>query len=204
MTSRISTSLCRVLFKSPEVNDATSLMTVLKADLTDLKELGIPGASATTFCLPQVADLFVIHRPVDRILRQKAEREAAEKAKAEAEPKAAEKAKAEAEPEAVEKAKTEAEPEAAEKAKAEAELEAAKRAKAEVELEAAEKAKAKAERKAAEKEKGEAERKAAEKAKAETGFALLDIPPPSKSPPSPKPGPPRDGITPLSNIGTSL
>src|SRR5450755_4266411 len=92
MTSRISTSLCRVLFKSPEVNDATSLMTVLKADLTDLKELGIPGASATTFCLPQVADLFVIHRPVDRILRQKAEREAAEKAKAEAEPKAAEKA----------------------------------------------------------------------------------------------------------------
>jgi hypothetical protein len=78
MTSRISTSLCRVIFKSHEVHDAVSLMTFLQADLTVLKELGFHGASATTFCFPQVADLFVIHQPVDKIPRQKAEREAAE------------------------------------------------------------------------------------------------------------------------------
>jgi hypothetical protein len=85
MTSRISTSLCRVIFESPEIHDAALFMTVLQSDLTVLKELGYPGASATTFCLPQVADFFVIHQPVDRILRQKAEREAAEKAIAEKE-----------------------------------------------------------------------------------------------------------------------
>jgi hypothetical protein len=86
MTSRISASLCRVIFESPEVHDAASLMTVLQADLMVLRELGFPGASAPSFCLPRVADLFVIHRPVgDRILRQKSEREAAEKAIAEVE-----------------------------------------------------------------------------------------------------------------------
>ena len=80
MTSRISTSLCRVIFESPEVHDAASLITVLQADLTVLKELGFPGASATIFYLPRMAHLFVIHRPVgDRILRQKAVREAGEK-----------------------------------------------------------------------------------------------------------------------------
>jgi hypothetical protein len=78
MSSRISTSLCRVIFNSPEVHDASSLLTVLQADLTVLKELGFHGASATTFCFPQVADLFVIHQPVDKMPRQKAEREAAE------------------------------------------------------------------------------------------------------------------------------
>jgi hypothetical protein len=86
MTSRISTSLCRVIFESPEVHDAALLMTVLQADLTVLEELGYPGASATNFGLLQVADLFVIHQPVgDRILRQKAVREAALKAIAETE-----------------------------------------------------------------------------------------------------------------------
>ena len=87
--------------------------------------------------------------------KAKAEKEAQEKAKAEAEAKAkaekeaAEKAKAEAE------AKAKAEKEAAEKAKAEAE------AKAKAEKEAQEKAKAEAEAKA------KAEKEAAEKAKAE-------------------------------------
>ena len=85
MTSRISTSLCRVIFKSHEVHDASSLMTVLKEDLMVLKELGFPGASATTDCLPRVADLFDIHQPVDSTLRQEADCEAAEKAIAEIE-----------------------------------------------------------------------------------------------------------------------
>jgi hypothetical protein len=85
MTFRLSTSFCRLIFETPEVNDATLFMSILQTDLTVLKELGHPGNSATTSCLPQVADLFVIHQPVDRILRQKAEREAVEKAIAEAE-----------------------------------------------------------------------------------------------------------------------
>lgn len=85
MTSRLSTSLCRVIFKTPEVNDATLFVSILQLDLTILKELGHPGDFTTTFCLPRVADLFVIHQPVDRILQQKAEREAAEKASAERE-----------------------------------------------------------------------------------------------------------------------
>jgi hypothetical protein len=84
MTSSMSTSLCRVIFKSHDVYDVASLMTVLQADLTVLKELGFPGASATSFCLPQVADLFVIPQPVGRILREK-EREPAEKTIAETE-----------------------------------------------------------------------------------------------------------------------
>jgi hypothetical protein len=85
MTSRISTSLCRVIFESPEVHDAALLMSILQADLTVLEELGYPGASTTIICPPQVADLklFVIHQPVDGILRQKAECEATEKAIAE-------------------------------------------------------------------------------------------------------------------------
>jgi hypothetical protein len=45
MTSRISTSLCRVIFESPEVHDAALLMTVLQADLTVLEDLGYPSAS---------------------------------------------------------------------------------------------------------------------------------------------------------------
>ena len=49
MASRISTSLCRVIFESPEVHDAALFMTILQADLTVLEKLGYPGASATTF-----------------------------------------------------------------------------------------------------------------------------------------------------------
>ena len=49
MTSRISTSLCRVIFESPEVHDAALLMTVLQADLTVLADLGYPGASLPLF-----------------------------------------------------------------------------------------------------------------------------------------------------------
>lgn len=49
MTSRISTSLCRVIFESPDVHDASSLMTVLKEDLTILEELGYPGALLPAF-----------------------------------------------------------------------------------------------------------------------------------------------------------
>ena len=77
-TSRLSTSLCRVIFKSPEVNDATLFVGILQTDLMVLKALGHPGDSATTSRLLQVANLIVIHQPVDRILRQKKEREAAE------------------------------------------------------------------------------------------------------------------------------
>ena len=79
-------------------------MAILQLDLRVLKELGYPGDSATSFRLPQVADSFVIRQPVERILRQKAEREATEKAEAERE--AAE--KVEAERKAAEKAGTEA------------------------------------------------------------------------------------------------
>ena len=104
-TLRLSTSLFRVIFESPQVHDATSLMTILQVDLSVLENWGYPGASATTFCLLQVADLIVIHQPVERILRKKADREAAEKAKADAERKAAKSALAEAKREApVEKA----------------------------------------------------------------------------------------------------
>ena len=105
--------------------------------------------------------------------KAKAEKEAQEKAKAEAEAKAktekeaAEKAKAEAE------AKTKAEKEAAEKAKAEAEAKAKAEKEAQEKAKAEAEAKAKAEKEAAEKAKAEAEAKAkaekeaAEKAKAE-------------------------------------
>lgn len=60
-TSRVSTSLCRVIFESPKANDALSFMTILSADLKVLKQWGYNGASVTTFFRPQVADLFVIH-----------------------------------------------------------------------------------------------------------------------------------------------
>lgn len=84
-TFRVSTSLCRFIFESPKVNDALLFMTILSTDLKALKRRGYNGASATTFYLRRVADLFAICQLVDRILRQqKAEREAAEKAKAEA------------------------------------------------------------------------------------------------------------------------
>ncbi len=82
--SRVSTSLCRFIFEIPKVNDALLFMTILSTDLKALKRRGYNGAPAITFHLPQVADLCVIHQLVDRILRQqKAEREAAEKARAE-------------------------------------------------------------------------------------------------------------------------
>jgi hypothetical protein len=83
-TSRVSTSLCRFIFEAPKVNDALLFMTILSTDLKALKRRGYNGAPATTFYLRQVADLFAIYQLVDRILRQqKAEREAAEKARAE-------------------------------------------------------------------------------------------------------------------------
>jgi hypothetical protein len=84
-TSRVSTSLCRCIFESPKVNDALLFMTILSTDLKALKRRGYNGAPTTTFYLRQLADLFAIYQLVDRILRQqKAEREAAEKARAEA------------------------------------------------------------------------------------------------------------------------
>jgi hypothetical protein len=52
MTSRISTSLCRFIFESTEVHDATLFMAILKGDLSVLNELGYPGAPTTTFRLP--------------------------------------------------------------------------------------------------------------------------------------------------------
>jgi hypothetical protein len=60
MTSRVSTSLCRFIFESPKANDALLFMTILSTDLKALKRRGYNGASATTFYLTQVADLFVI------------------------------------------------------------------------------------------------------------------------------------------------
>ena len=150
MTSRVSTSLCRVIFESPLGHDALSLMTILQESLAVLETWGYFGASATTFCLPQVADLIVIHQPVERILPTKVEREMAERAKAEAERE--------------EVAMAEAERKAVKKAKAEAERKAAKEAKAEAERKTVKKSKAEAERKAA-----KAKRKATEKAIAEAG-----------------------------------
>ncbi len=84
-TCRVSTSLCRFIFESPKANDSLLFMTILSTDLKALKRRGYNGAPATIFCHLQVANLLVIHRLVNRILRQqKAEREAAEKARAEA------------------------------------------------------------------------------------------------------------------------
>ncbi len=59
MMSRTSTSLCHVIFESPEVHDAALCVFILSAELKVLEELGYPGACATTFYLSQVADLFV-------------------------------------------------------------------------------------------------------------------------------------------------
>ena len=59
-------------------------MTILSTDLKVLTQRGYNGASATTFYRPYLADLFVIHQLVERILpQQKAERQAAEKAERE-------------------------------------------------------------------------------------------------------------------------
>ena len=59
-------------------------MTILSTDLKVLTQRGYNGASATTFYCPYLADLFVIHQLVERILpQQKAERQAAEKAERE-------------------------------------------------------------------------------------------------------------------------
>ena len=106
--------------------------------------------------------------------KAKAEKEAQEKAKAEAEAKAekeaAEKAKAEAE------AKAKAEKEAAEKAKAEAEAKAKAEKEAQEKAKAEAEAKAKAEKEAAEKAKAEAEAKAkAEKEAAEKAKAKAEV-----------------------------
>jgi hypothetical protein len=83
MTTRISTSLCRIIFDS-KANGALLFMTILSTDLKVLKQWGYDSASSTFFYLPQVADVFVILQLVDSILpRQKAERQAAEKAERE-------------------------------------------------------------------------------------------------------------------------
>jgi hypothetical protein len=59
-------------------------MTILSTDLKVLTQRKYNGASATTFYRPYLADLFVIHQLVERILpQQKAERQAAEKAERE-------------------------------------------------------------------------------------------------------------------------
>ena len=52
ITSRISTSLCRFIFESTKVHDATLFTAILKWDLSFLKDLGYSGAPATTFRLP--------------------------------------------------------------------------------------------------------------------------------------------------------
>jgi hypothetical protein len=48
-TSRVSTSLCRLIFESPKVNDALLFMTILSTDLKALKRRGYDGTSSTTF-----------------------------------------------------------------------------------------------------------------------------------------------------------
>jgi hypothetical protein len=58
--SRVSISLCRFIFESPKVNDALLFMTILSTDLKALKRRGYNGASATSFYLRQVADLFAL------------------------------------------------------------------------------------------------------------------------------------------------
>src|SRR5713226_7723930 len=86
MTSRVSTSLCRVVFESSKANDALSFMTILSADLKVLKQWGYNGVSVTILYRLQVADSSVHHQLVDKIIRQqKAEREAAENARVETE-----------------------------------------------------------------------------------------------------------------------
>ena len=83
MTCRISTSLCRIIFESPKVNDVLSFMTILSTDLKVLKQRGYNGALYTPYH-PQMANLFVIHRLVERILpRHMAERREAENAERE-------------------------------------------------------------------------------------------------------------------------
>jgi hypothetical protein len=81
MTSRISTSLCRIIFQSTKVKDALLFMTILSTDLKALKQRGYNGASPNSFYRRHMADLFVIHHLVERVLpQQKVERQAAEKA----------------------------------------------------------------------------------------------------------------------------
>ncbi|KAG6820876.1 hypothetical protein H0H93_010220 [Arthromyces matolae] len=72
--SRVATSLNNQIFTSPKANDALLFMTILSTDLKALKRRGYNGA-------PDEAH---IYSSVDRILRQqRAERQAAEKAKME-------------------------------------------------------------------------------------------------------------------------
>ena len=86
MTSRISTSLCRIIFESPNTNDSLSFMTILSTGLKVLKQWGYNGCFSYRFYVSQVADLIVIHQLVDRILpQQKAERQATEVEREEAE-----------------------------------------------------------------------------------------------------------------------
>jgi hypothetical protein len=42
---RVATSLCRLLFESPKVNDALLFMTILSTDLRSLKRRGYNGKS---------------------------------------------------------------------------------------------------------------------------------------------------------------
>jgi hypothetical protein len=59
MAPRISTSLCRVIFELPKVNDALLFMTILSTDLKVLKQRGYNGASPTTFYRPHMAHLLL-------------------------------------------------------------------------------------------------------------------------------------------------
>jgi hypothetical protein len=49
MSSRISTSLCRIIFQLPKANDSLWLMTILSTDLTALRQCGYDSTSSTTF-----------------------------------------------------------------------------------------------------------------------------------------------------------
>jgi hypothetical protein len=49
MPSRVSTSLCRIIFRSPKANDSLLLMTILSADLKALRQCGHDSTSSTTF-----------------------------------------------------------------------------------------------------------------------------------------------------------
>jgi hypothetical protein len=77
MTSRISISLCRIIFDSPKASGALLFMTILSTDLKVLKQWGYDGTSTTFFIFLKWLT-FIIHQSVDRVLpRQEAERQAA-------------------------------------------------------------------------------------------------------------------------------
>ena len=81
MTSRISTSLCRIIFQSPKTNDSLLFMTILSTDLKALRQWGYDSTSSATIIFLR---RLILPQLVDRILeRQKARRQATEKAKLE-------------------------------------------------------------------------------------------------------------------------